>query len=174
MTDSSDLRLPAQINPSVTQIIHVAPDANTPGGFNVESGGELPGNASNQEIMLQIATGSRSPLPPRDNPFDLIIKAATKIVFHLDEPNWMFTERQMRLKDGSQNDTQNPDGGVDREFGGLGWVTDSNPNHKNTISIVDTWRRMETFEYGLFIKIAQGTMETTIEIDPKVKNEGGG
>ena len=173
MTISDDLRDPAQVAPTFTKVICIAPDAAIPGAYSVESAGTLPGNAHATAIMKQIERGERKPLPPRKNPFDLTIKAATKIVFHLDEANWFFTDAQMRLKDGSSNDTPNPGGGINREFGSLGWVNDNGSDRQKTISIVDTWRRMETFEYGLFLIIKQGNMEVKIEVDPQIINEDG-
>lgn len=172
MTVTDKLRDAAQVAPSITEIICIVPDATIPGAYNVERAGTLEGDASDAEIMNQIASDERQPLPPRDNPFDLTIKAATKVVFHLQEASWFFTDAQFRLKDGYTNDTHEPSGDVKREFGSLGWVSDSGSDRQKTISIIDTWRRKEIFEYGLFLSIMQGDMETKIEIDPQIINEG--
>lgn len=174
MTKTNDLRDAAQVKPSDTVIICIAPYADIPGAYNVESAGTLPGNASDMDIMNKIASGQRKPLPPRSNPFDLTIKAATKIVFHLDEASWFFADAQFRLKDGFTNNTHEPNGDIKREFGSLSWVNESGNGRQKTISIIDTWRRKEIFEYGLYLSIKQGNMEVEIEIDPKIINEDDG
>ena len=161
------LRDKAQKDPAKTYIICIKADRTSIGGYNVESAGTLNGDASDQDIMNQINSGNRSQLPYRDNPFDLTINAATKIVFHLEEANWAFTDVQFKLTKNSQNETS-PGRNPHYEFGGLGWVIGDASG--KTISVVDTHRRMMPFEYGLFISIQQGSMETTIEIDPKIFN----
>ena len=164
----SDLRKPAQVTPTQTEIICIA--MNAAGGFDVTTAGTLPTNASDQAIMALINSGKRDPLPPRSNPFDLKIEASTDIVYHLDTDGWFFTERQFRLKDGTENDTPSAGGG-NREFGSLRWVDDNGTDRQKTIAIVDTWRRMEKFEYGLFLALQQDGMETIIEIDPVIEND---
>ena len=169
-TPDTGLRQPAQLPPTSTYIICIAADKNNIGGYNVESAGSLKGNATDQDIIKQINSNERSQLPARKNPFDLSIKAATKIVFHLEEDTWIFTDTQFLLTKGSKNETpnSNPGKGPHFEFGSLGWVTGG--AKEKTISLVDTHRRKQTFEYGLFLSIQQGTMETTIEIDPRITN----
>jgi len=98
-------------------------------------------------------------------PFNLTIKYATRLVFHLHILGWSFEEARMKLK------TRFKPG----EFSDLSWLSLNGKSQKpDSFSIIDKDSEKKVFEFALYTSAAQADDGgvTRIIIDPEADNTG--
>lgn len=105
------------------------------------------------------------PSKPTSSPFDLCIRDATRIVFHLHIENWAFEDACLKFK---AEDTQG-------QFSDLTWLTLGGESQKPmSFSLVDRDSKKGEFPFALYACVRQDGYVTRVIIDPEVGNEGVG
>jgi len=124
-----------------------------------------------QGLRLKIETALApmwTPCPTSNKcPFNLNVKMATRLVFHLHIPGWSFEEARLKLK------TLYKPG----EFSDLTWLSlNGRSQEPISFSITDRDTEKKVYEFALYTLAEQSGSEgsTRIIIDPETDNNGMG
>jgi len=124
-----------------------------------------------QELQKKIhaALASLWTLSPADPkcPFNLKVKYATRLVFHLHVPGWAFEDARIKFKTQFEP----------CEFSDLVWLTlNGQSQEPKSFSVTDKDSEKKVYEFALYIQANQTgtTGSTRIIIDPQTDNDGVG
>ena len=96
-------------------------------------------------------------------PFDIRVRYATRLVFHMHIPDWTFEQAMMKFKTEYEP----------CQFTELGWLKlDGVSQAPHTFSIIYADTVKKTYQFSLFVEVRQGTASTRIIIDPGTSGDG--